>query len=110
MNWLVESGQKYIVKPITSKLKNLKEKITKIFEKNEFEVREGPSALKNFIRQFVIKGKPGYDPTMFFEAVKKKVLELLAKNSSTKVKFILECQMEKKRFKNSKYCDKYTIF
>ena len=96
MNWLVESGQKYIVKPITSKLKNLKEKITKIFEKNEFEVIKGKSALKNFIRQFVIKEKPSYDPTSFFEAVKKKVLEILKNNSSTKVKFSLECQMEKK--------------
>ena len=26
MNWLAESGQKYIVKPISSSLKNLKEK------------------------------------------------------------------------------------
>ena len=32
MNWLAESGKKYIVKPISSSLKNLKEKINKIFE------------------------------------------------------------------------------
>ena len=33
MNWLAESGKKYIVKPISSSLKNLKEKINTIFEK-----------------------------------------------------------------------------
>ena len=33
MNWLAESGKKYIVKPISSSLKNVKEKINKIFEK-----------------------------------------------------------------------------
>ena len=32
LNWLAESGQKYIVKPISSTLKNLKEKISKIYE------------------------------------------------------------------------------
>ena len=35
MNWLAESGKKYIVKPISSSLKNLKEKINKIFEKKD---------------------------------------------------------------------------
>ena len=51
MSWLAESGQKYIVKPISSSLKNLKEKINAIFEKEkEFKVREGESALKNFVR------------------------------------------------------------
>ena len=63
MNWLAESGKKYIVKPITSSLKNLKEKINAIFEKEKkFEVKEGESALKNFVREKIIDGKPGYDP------------------------------------------------
>ena len=39
MNWLAESGKKYIVKPISSSLKNLKENINKIFEEKEFKLR-----------------------------------------------------------------------
>ena len=35
MNWLKESGKKYIVKPISSALKNLKEKINAIFQKEK---------------------------------------------------------------------------
>ena len=57
LNWLAESGKKYIPKPTTSKLKNLKEKINKIFEGKKFEVKTGDSALQNFVREFVIDGK-----------------------------------------------------
>ena len=40
MNWLAESGKK-IIKKIPPKLKNLKEKINAIFEKEkEFEAKE----------------------------------------------------------------------
>ena len=45
MNWLVESGQKYIIKPITSTLKNLKEKINKIFEEEKEEEKEKKKSL-----------------------------------------------------------------
>ena len=50
MDWLVESGKKYIVKPISEKLQNLKSKINAIFAPN-FTVRDGPSALKEFVRK-----------------------------------------------------------
>ena len=90
INWLVESGKKYIVKPIPSSLKNLKEKINKIFEKKkEFEVKEDESALKNFVREYLIDGKPGYDPQRFVEAVRNLVLKILKENKNTKVKMIL---------------------
>ena len=56
MNWLAESGQKYIIKPITSTLKNIKKNIKKIFEKEEFKLKEGQSALKNFVREYIIDG------------------------------------------------------
>ena len=96
MNWLAESGKKYIVKPISSSLKNLKEKINKIFEKKkEFEAREGESALKNFVREKIIDGKPGYDPQRFFEAVRNLVLKILKENKNTKVKMILNCKMQR---------------
>ena len=67
---MAESGKKYIVKPISSTLKNLKENINKIFEEKELELKEGESALRRFVRQFTIDGKCGYDPQTFLEAVK----------------------------------------
>ena len=72
-------------------------------KKKEFEVREGKSALKNFVREQIIDGKPGYDPQRFFEAVRNLVLKILKENIGTKVKMILACKMEKIRFKIRKY-------
>ena len=103
LNWLAESG-KNIVKPISS-LKNLKEKINKIFEEKKekvFKVREGESALKTFVREYVIDGKHGYDPQTFFKAVKNLVLQLLRENKNTKVKMILNCKMQRTDLKTGK--------
>ena len=94
MDWLAESGKKYIVKPVSVALQNLKKKINAIFEK-KFEVREGPSALKNFVREKIIEGKPGYDPQSFFEAVRNLVIKILQDNKNTKTKVILICKMQK---------------
>ena len=99
MNWLVESGKTYIAKPISSSLKNLKEKINKIFEEKDFKVREGESALKKFVREYIIDGKPGYYPQRFFELVKNLILKILKENKNTKVKLILNCKMERKDLK-----------
>ena len=96
MNWLAESGKKYIVKPLTSSLTNLKEKITAIFEKEkEFEVKEGKSALKNFVREYIIDGRAGYGPQRFFEAVRNLLIKILKENKNTKVKMILNCKMQR---------------
>ena len=98
LNWLAESGQKYIVKPISSTLKNLKENINKIFEEEEekeFELKEGESALSRFVRQFTIDGKSGYDPQTFLEAVRNLVLQILRDNRKTKVKSILKCKTQR---------------
>ena len=105
MNWLVESGQKYIVKPISSTLKNLKEKINKIFEKEEkeeFKLKEGKSALKNFVREYIIDGKPGYDPQNFFESVRSLILKILKENKNTKLKLILNCKMQRTDLRTGK--------
>ena len=94
MNWLKESGKKFIIKPVSVALKNLKEKINAIFEK-KFEVREGQSALKNFVREFIIDGRSGYDPQRFFEAVRNLVIKILQENKNTKTKMILICKMQR---------------
>ena len=95
LNWLAESGKKYIPKPTTSKLKNLKEKINEIFESKKFEVKTGVSALQNFVREFVIEGQNGYDPPKFFETVKNLILDIFRENKNTKVKLTLNCQMQR---------------
>ena len=77
MDWLKESGKK-IIKPVSDALKNLKEKINAIFEKEKkFEVREGQSALNNFAREYIIDGRPGYGPQRFFKDVSQKFIEML---------------------------------
>ena len=98
LKWLAESGKKYIINPVLEKLKNLKDNVNKLFEE-KFKITQGDSALRDFIRKWVIEGKPGYDPRSFFKAVKKDVLKILKENTSTKVKFMLECLMEKKDLK-----------
>ena len=95
LNWLAESGKKYIPKPITSKLKNLKEKINKLFEDKKFEVREGQSALKNFAREYIIDGRAGYGPQRFFEAVRNLLIKILQENKNTKTKVILNCKIQR---------------
>ena len=95
MDWLKESGKK-IIKPISDALKNLKEKINAIFEKEKkFEAREGQSALNNFAREYIIDGRPGYGPQRFFKAVRNLLIKILQENKNTKTKIIFICQMQK---------------
>ena len=99
MDWLAESGKKYIVKPISEKLQNLKNKINAIFAPN-FTVRDGPSALKEFVREKIIDGQPGFDPKSFFAAIRNLVLEILKKKYTHKSQDDFSLQNEKNRFKN----------
>ena len=97
---MAESG-KNIVKKIPPKLKELKEKIKNIFEEEkEFEVKEGESALKRFVRQFTIDGKSGFGPREFLEAVKNLVLEILRKKHTNKTKINSQLRDEKKTCEN----------
>ena len=95
MDWLKESGKK-IIKPVSDALENLKEKINAIFEKEKkFELREGQSALSNFVREYIIDGRTGYDPQRFFEAVKDLLIKILQENKNTKTTMIFLCKMQR---------------
>ena len=95
MDWLKESGKK-IIKPVSDALKNLKEKINVIFEKEKkFEAREGQSALNNFVREYIIDGRPGYGPQRFFKAVRNLLIKILQENKNTKTKMIFICKMQR---------------
>ena len=88
--------EKKIIKPVSDALKNLKEKINAIFEKEKkFEVREGQSALNNFAREYIIDGRPGYGPQRFFEAVRNLLIRILQENKNTKTKMIFICKMQR---------------
>ena len=93
MDWLKESGKK-ITRPISSALKNLKEKINAIFEE-KFVVRDGQSALSQFTREKIIDGKPGYDPKTFFQKTRNILIKFFKENQNTKMKMIFICQMQK---------------
>ena len=58
-------------------------------------MREGQSALKNFVREYIIDGRAGYDPQRFFEAVRDLLIKILQENKNTKTKVILNCKMQK---------------
>ena len=69
VDWFRESGKK-ITQPISSALNTLRKKINTLFEE-KFEVRDGQSALRQFTREKIIDGKPGYDPKTFFQKTQK---------------------------------------
>ena len=95
MDWLKESEKK-IIKPVSDALKNLKENINAIFEKEKkFEAREGQSALNNFAREYIIDGRPGYGPQRFFKAVRNLLIKILQENKNTKTKMIFICKMQR---------------
>ena len=94
MDWLKESGKK-IIKPVSDALKKCKKKINAIFEEKKFEVKKGQSALKNFVREYIIDGKTGYDPQRFFESVRDLLIKILEENKNTKTKMIFICKMQR---------------
>ena len=45
--------------------------------------------------EYIIDGKPGYDPQRFFDGVRNLVLKILKENKNTKVKMILNCKLQR---------------
>ena len=93
VDWFRESGKK-ITQPISSALNTLQKKINTLFEE-KFEVRDGQSALRQFTREKIIDGKPGYDPKTFFQKTRNMLIKFFQENKNTKMKMILICQMQK---------------
>ena len=93
VDWFRESGKK-ITQPISSALNTLRKKKNTLFEE-KFEVRDGQSALRQFTREKIIDGKPGYDPKTFFQKTRNILIKIFKENKNTKMKMILICQMQK---------------
>jgi len=66
-------------------------------KKDTFDVEETKCALGEFVKEYVITSRDGYDPDSFKDAVKETVINFLENNRQTKVKIILKCIMEKKQ-------------
>ena len=92
---------KEIAKSNSPRLKKLKEKMDKIYKHmNEFEVKEGNSALKEFAKVYYINGVWSYDARTFLQYTRPNMARVIRNNRKTKVKLILKCFMERK-IKNS---------
>ena len=96
VNWLLE----YVPpkpKVIDKVFELAKNSILKLFprKKDAFDVEETKSALGEFVKEYVITSRDGYDPDSFMDAAKETVINLLEKNRQTKVKLILKCMMKR---------------
>ena len=61
------------------------------------------SALDEFAKKYIIKGEPDILPYQFFRNKKQIIKDLLRNHRNTKVRFVLDCMMEKKeKSKDSK--------
>ena len=60
----------------------------------KFKVEEGNSALKEFAKEYTIKGIKGYDARSFLLNEFKNMTRVMRDNRKTKVKLVLKCNME----------------
>ena len=75
---------------VRKRLLDLNKKFSKWFEKPEFEIRE-----INFLagKKYIIKGKEGYFPVDFLRKNEKNIEDIFLKNTETKARLILSCEM-----------------
>ena len=99
VNWL---SQHLPPKPkVIEAFEHVKNTILKLFpkKKDTFDVEETKSALGEFVKEYVITSRDGYDPDSFMDAAKETVIKLLENSRQTKVKLILKCIMERTEIK-----------
>ena len=85
-----------IPRSVSPRIKKLQEDVKSIYNQMKlFEVREGNSALRNFVRVYTIDGIEGYDAPSFLQNTRKNITDVLRNNLRTKVKLIFKCNMER---------------
>jgi len=111
VNWLT---QHLPAKPkvIDEAFEHVKNTILKLFsrKKDAFDVEETKSALGEFVKEYVITSRDGYDPDSFMDASKETVINLIENNRQTKVKLILKCIMERTEIKTEEVIVKDAAF
>ena len=88
------------IKVWTPKEEKLQRKIRKIKEINRrrLKIAETASALRGFTRQFRIEGIPRHAPREFMQIARRDILKLMRENRQTRVRMILNCEMQEKNF------------
>ena len=84
---------KKIPKDTPSYLRKALERVIKEYEQG-IEIEK--SALSEFAKKYIIKGEPGILPDQFFRNKKKVIKDFIRNHRNTKVRFVLDCTMEKK--------------
>ena len=94
LNWLENVEDDHWKKEVDPAVEKLKKEIEKLWEK-QLVVEEGKSALKNFAKQFFIRGDDSVLPQDFLLKARGHVVKLLQENPHTKVKCVLNCKMSR---------------
>ena len=93
-DWLLSYISDSTKRTVSKRLKKLQKKASSIFNKpvDYFIPKEHETALKGFLKTYMIKGRRGYDPTSFLKKVKPEFYTLIRKQRKPlKVKCIFSC-------------------
>ena len=93
-NWLESVDDVDIRRRANPAVEKLKKQIAELW-KEDFVVKEGKSALKGFVKQFIIEGDNSISPQDFLRKARWHMIKLLQENPQTKVKCVLNCEMSR---------------
>ena len=97
-NYIKNLNKDYITPSRLKKLsRQLERKVNKAVEEEKriFTPIEGKSGLKKFTVEYVIKGKPSYDPLTFLKFSGPPMIEIMNKNRNIKARLYLHCLMKR---------------
>ena len=94
IDWIGSNVREPNKRAITKRLRNLKKKVTGILkEKPDYLIPERhETALKGFLKTYIVKSRSGYDPTSFLSNVRSQFYVLIRKQKKPfKLKCIFSC-------------------
>ena len=74
----------------------LRKALERAIKEYDQEIEIEKSALDEFAKKYIIKGEPDILPYQFFRNKKQIIKDFLRNHRNTKVRFVLDCMMEKK--------------
>ena len=106
-NWLESVDDVDIRKRSNPAVEKLKKEIAKLWEERLI-MEKGKSALRGFVKQFIIHGDDSISPQIFLRKARWDIVKLLRENPQTKVKCVLNVEMSR-TFRNSEGEEKEII-
>lgn len=73
----------------------LRKALERAFRERNLGIEMESSSLDGFTKKYIIKSQPGLLPNDFFYEINNRVIKFLRENKNTKIRFILNCMMEK---------------